>query len=747
MIFSPSDDQSAALWEAGLPEPSPAPPRRAPHRPGGRWAEWAIVAGVLVIGAAMRVWGLRFGFPDTVRPDEEYFANIVRGMDGGGWNPHFYYYPHFFMHFNVLVWRVWVAIQMLLGRYNPTVGVQKFFNQTPYILYLLGRVSSAAFGVATVGLLYATARRLGGRLTAVPAALFLALNPTHALNSHFFKSDIVAGFFILASLHAMVLAFQGGSVRRAPRRLVWAGVWAGLALSSNYYGGFLAVPLGLAVVFHMAGECRRAGRAGRGAGVVGVLRGGWPWAPFAAMLLAFFLTSPYVYLDYHGFLKDIHRMLFADRVNLFNTLVAHDITDNHLKQPLVYSALFSWRYTMGVGLFVLSALGVVRGLLTRRPAVFLIAAFSVFYLAMTSTGKAIFVRYYAPVAPLLCLLGAALLADAGRVLVVRRRERSAVRVFAVAVASLALVVQPAQWTIHSNRLLSRKDTRSLAREYLEREHSLPPRGKIACPLNYYYGKPQVQNLFPFVRFTPDRATLERQGVRLIVWDTYYLRLYSPAPDAQARAFLEREAELIAVFSPVAEGHALEDFAPVVDQLDAFYLPIARFEGIERPGPLIEIYRLKGPSAGAPASTDERDGAGGGLRATYYASSNFEGAKIIRRDGAIDFNWGTGSPQPGMPPDQFSVVWEGQIHAPLSGMFNFYLQSDDGSRLTIDDTLVIDHWGRHGPEEKSGSMFLSEGWHDIKVEYFEDAFGASVRLMWQFGNDAKAVIPPENFRPR
>ena len=42
-----------------------------------------------------------------------------------------------------------------------------------------------------------------------------------------------------------------------------------------------------------------------------------------------------------------------------------------------------------------------------------------------------------------------------------------------------------------------------------------------------------------------------------------------------------------VFDPFAP-----DADPVVEPLDAFYLPLARFAGVERPGPRIEIYRLK-----------------------------------------------------------------------------------------------------------------------------------------------------------
>lgn len=718
------------------------PDNKTPAPARWTWGEAIFLMALLAAAAALRLWGIRFGFPETVRPDEEYFANIVRAMDAGGWNPRFYYYPHFFMHFNLLIWRAWVAVQMLTGNFTVNTGVQKFLTETPYILYLFGRYSSAFFGVASVWLLHAMTRRIGGRAVALAAAAFLAVNPTHALNSHFYKSDIVAGFFILAALHAITLALHGDP-RHGARRLTWAGIWAGLALSCNYYGGFLGMPLMLAMAIHYGRAIRHIELAPDEPGLARFFRGGLPWGPIAAMLLAFFLTSPYVFLDYHGFLKDIHRMLFADRVNLYNTLIYHKVMGEDFKNPLLYSFWFCWRYTMGVGLLLLSAAGLVRGFFTRRPGLFVTAVFTLFFLLMTSTGKAVFVRYYAPATPLLCLLAAALLGDLGRWFIMRGREQSVLRAALLGAAAIALIIQPAAWTIQSNRILTQKDTRTLAREYLEREHILPPRAKIASPLDYRYGKPQVQRDFQFVKFLPNREALASQNATLIVWDEYWLRLYSPAPKPHEQDFLDNETELLAEFSPVAEGKSLADFDPVVDQLDAFYLPIARFEGVVRPGPLIRIYALKDADGivRKPGADIE------GLRATYYASKNFEGEKVVRIDETINFDWKSGAPMGGIPSEHFSVIWEGKIQAPVPGLYTFFLSSDDGSRLYINDTLVIDHWGTHGPEEKTGTIVLSNEWNDFRVEYFEDTFGASCRLMWQYDSMPKAVVPRDRFRPK
>ncbi len=69
-------------------------------------------------------------------------------------------------------------------------------------------------------------------------------------------------------------------------------------------------------------------------------------------------------------------------------------------------------------------------------------------------------------------------------------------------------------------------------------------------------------------------------------------------------------------------------------------------------------------------------------------------------------------------DYFAARWTGQIKIETAGEYTFTLGSDDGSRLFIDGKLVINHDGLHGYSDRSGSVTLSAGFHDIRVEMFE-----------------------------
>ena len=77
-------------------------------------------------------------------------------------------------------------------------------------------------------------------------------------------------------------------------------------------------------------------------------------------------------------------------------------------------------------------------------------------------------------------------------------------------------------------------------------------------------------------------------------------------------------------------------------------------------------------------------------------------------------------EPRQRDDDFAFRYSGTIQIPTAGSYTFYLSSDDGSRLFIDNTLVVDRDGTHGPPELSGTTTLTAGTHAIRVEYFERA---------------------------
>jgi alpha-L-fucosidase len=90
-------------------------------------------------------------------------------------------------------------------------------------------------------------------------------------------------------------------------------------------------------------------------------------------------------------------------------------------------------------------------------------------------------------------------------------------------------------------------------------------------------------------------------------------------------------------------------------------------------------------------------------------------------------------------DHFGYVYEGFILIPASDVYAFYTASDDGSKLYIDDRLVVNNDGLHGLTEKEGVIALATGLHKLKVEYFEKTGSNELQVLWRRNNIKKEEI--------
>ncbi|HXG77162.1 MAG TPA: PA14 domain-containing protein, partial [Gaiellaceae bacterium] len=119
-------------------------------------------------------------------------------------------------------------------------------------------------------------------------------------------------------------------------------------------------------------------------------------------------------------------------------------------------------------------------------------------------------------------------------------------------------------------------------------------------------------------------------------------------------------------------------------------------------------------------------------ASYYGNTALSGSPILTRcESTIDYDWGDGSPAPGVPADDFSVRWQGTFDFP-AGETTFTATADDGIRVWVDGILVIDAWVDQPPTTYTATRTLSAGAHQVRVEYYERGWGAVARLGWGQG---------------
>lgn len=89
---------------------------------------------------------------------------------------------------------------------------------------------------------------------------------------------------------------------------------------------------------------------------------------------------------------------------------------------------------------------------------------------------------------------------------------------------------------------------------------------------------------------------------------------------------------------------------------------------------------------------------------------------------------------------FGLVYEGYLQIMHAGNYRFFTQSDDGSKLYINNQLVVDNDGDHGTRERSGSIALNEGMHKIKVEFFNGIGGFGLETFYKGPGIPKQLIP-------
>lgn len=79
------------------------------------------------------------------------------------------------------------------------------------------------------------------------------------------------------------------------------------------------------------------------------------------------------------------------------------------------------------------------------------------------------------------------------------------------------------------------------------------------------------------------------------------------------------------------------------------------------------------------------------------------------------------------PDRFALVFEGTLEVETDDEYEFFLGSDDGSRLILDGEGELENNGIHPPKTVSKKLKLTKGRHSLRLQYFEAAGGEALAL--------------------
>jgi 4-amino-4-deoxy-L-arabinose transferase-like glycosyltransferase len=565
---------------------------RAMHN--GRWRYWGPLSFVLAVALALRLWGIKQGLPYVYNTDEYgHFVPEAVAMFHRGLDPHYFINPPAFTYLLHVVFAVW---------FGGGASVSHEFALHPDHFFLIARVTVALLGTLSVWLLYLLGARLFNRTVGLLASALEAVAFLPVFYGHLALNDVPT----LAPLTLSLLGTAG--VLRRGRMLDYliAGAGVGLAAATKYTAGIVIVALLAAALAQYRSASPEARRSVILSAVTALL----------LALAAFVLANPYSVLDFHTFSSDLNRQ--SEYAGLSQGSWVGGPRDGALSYYL-------WSFTWGFGF--LPALAALGGAFTvwrsDRWVGLLLVGMTIAYLLFMSLQGRYFGRWLLPILPVACLLAASF---ALQVTGWATRRAPRLRLGFAAVAVIALAAQGLVYSIHSGLVLSRADTRNLARTWVV-EH-IPAGARIVVepvvPNAWLGDTGQLSSSggvrwikYPTLRLVLDPSTGTGEPPHQTVLLENYERTLGPAlipyyeqhgycwvisgstqsgrafadpkivPDAIAyyRA-LAQQAQVVYRASPYAPGKG-----PIPFSFDwTFdYYPLA----FHRPGPEMTVYRLRG----------------------------------------------------------------------------------------------------------------------------------------------------------
>jgi len=121
----------------------------------------------------------------------------------------------------------------------------------------------------------------------------------------------------------------------------------------------------------------------------------------------------------------------------------------------------------------------------------------------------------------------------------------------------------------------------------------------------------------------------------------------------------------------------------------------------------------------------------GLKGAYFNNAGFLNKPVFERtDATVNFHWTLYAPDPRLQRDFFSVRWEGMITSDVTDSFQIGLEGNDGYRLYLDDSLLIDKFEKRSFSTTTSPWFFEQGKaYRVRIDFKEPAGNAHICLIW------------------
>ncbi|MBI5574563.1 MAG: glycosyltransferase family 39 protein [Elusimicrobia bacterium] len=389
---------------------------------------------ILLISIIIRVWGINFAFPLRYgHIDESVVIFYTMRFFSGDFNPNpFFDYPTLYLYLLFFCYLMFFSGGFIAGSFDSIGSFIAFYNTNAIPFILIGRVLTVVFSIGTIYLTYLFAKKLFDKKTGLLSALFLSLNWQHILSSHYATTDIAATFLTLLSAFFVWDIY----IKNDLKSYITAGFFCGLSIATKYYGGILF----LAIIIFGWKNKKYVGFS------------------FLAVITAFFISCPFAFIDYAGFLSR-----FFDRldviIGLGKTVPFSSILNN-----------FDILDNLGYFFFLSSFVGFIYLILKRTKQHIFLLIITLIILLFFGTWQTLPCRYILALYPFFVIISAT---------VISKIENKYLLSFAIALFLITTLPK----IIKTDSSLSQKDTRVVAREWVIK--NIPEKSKILrgpfCP--------------------------------------------------------------------------------------------------------------------------------------------------------------------------------------------------------------------------------------------------------------------------
>lgn len=542
---------------------------------------WTILVFIFLLGLALRLWGIEFGLPYPYHPDERgHVVEAARMAAAKTLEPSTLAYPPFYAYILMAVDGAYLGLGLLKGQYRSINAFADQIAFDPSPLYLLGRVASALFGTLTILVVYAIGEVGYSRRVGLLAGWSLAVAFLAVRESHYAVNDALLMLLVTLSLFGSVLMMTSSRLRGS----VLAGLVGGLGFATKYTAAALIVPIGLSHWMSIGFALKLKD-----------LKSKVLFITFGLFVVGAILGSPYFLLKPIKVVQDVASTNFANAQQGFEGWQIDNSTGY-----VFYLKTMIWG--LGFGSVGFISLGLVLTLVQKQKTGILLLSFALPYYLFMGSQKVYFARLLLPMIPML-LIFAAVGIDALVALIVKRYALtpSPAKILLFVIVLLASIESLSD-SIRSDFVLTQKDTRTIAKEWVEA--NIAADAKIAMdwphhtPFLSTTERPEPNSSRTFKTLTIGGHGLsdhgqqyyKSQGFEYLVASSfiYQIPLTDSEKNSQRNEFyatLDRELTLVQEFKPY-QGNQEPSFI-----FDEIYGPAVSLWQRERPGPTLKIYSV------------------------------------------------------------------------------------------------------------------------------------------------------------